>query len=151
MATNLIGGIGQPPHVAGSWQARAGEQPARWQLLLVDSERSSRIRLQHALSMHGFAVRSVGGMRAALEQAAKITFDHAVVEMRLPDGHGLSLLRNLLQAQQDMRVVVHTDFDSFASVVLALRAGAADYLTKPTDPAELVEALHGTLGAQCRA
>jgi two-component system response regulator RegA len=112
-------------------------------LLLVDSERCSRGRLQRTLQAHGFAVASVASMREALEHAAKSYFGYAVVEMRLPDGDGLTLLRRLLQVQKGMRVVIHTDFDSFASVVLALRAGATDYLTKPVDTDALLEALHG--------
>ena len=46
-----------------------------------------------------------------------------------------------------MRIVVHTDFDSFASVVLSLRAGAAGYLTKPAEAGDLVKALHGIVPA----
>ena len=42
-----------------------------------------------------------------------------------------------------MRIVVVTSFDSFASVILALRAGAVDYLSKPVNCRELVDALHG--------
>ena len=50
--------------------------------------------------------------------------------MRLPDGNGLTLLKRLLQNRPELRLVIHTDFDSFASVVLALCHGAVDYLVK---------------------
>ena len=95
----------------------------------------------------GFVVTGVGSMGDALESAARTAFGHGIVEMRLPDGHGLALVRRLLQVHKGMRIVVHTDFDSFASVVLSLRAGAAGYLTKPAEAGDLVKALHGIVPA----
>lgn len=126
------------PHVHGG----VDEPPAR--LLLVDNERSSRVRLQRSLTMHGFTVTDVGSMRDALVSAARTRFMYAIVEVRLPDGHGLALLERLLHDHPGMRLVVHTDFDSFASVVVALRGGAIGYLTKPAEIGELVEALQGS-------
>ena len=114
-------------------------------LLLVDDERSSRARLQRNLSLHGFAVTGVGNVCDALETAARTRFAYAVVEMRLPDGNGLTLLKRLLQNRPELRLVIHTDFDSFASVVLALCHGAVDYLVKLAEICELVDALHGSV------
>ena len=131
--------------LASGWPGAGRAPVAQALMLLVDSERSCRARLQRSLTGQGFTVTGVGNMRDALEVAARTAFTHAVVEMRLPDGHGLSLLRKLLQVRPGMRVVIHTDFDSFASVVLALRAGATGYLTKPATADELIEALHGTI------
>jgi two-component system response regulator RegA len=120
-------------------------QEPRGRLLLVDEERSSRARLQRSLTLYGFAVTGVGSVCDALETAAKTKFAYAVVEMRLPDGNGLMLLKRLLQVRPELRLVIHTDFDSFASVVLALRHGAVDYLVKPAEIVELVDALHGSV------
>lgn len=118
-------------------------QESRARLLVVDDERSSRARLQRSLTLHGFAVTGVGSVSDALEAAARTRFAYAVVEMRLPDGNGLMLLKRLLQVRPELRLVIHTDFDSFASVVLALRHGAVDYLVKPAEIGELVDALRG--------
>jgi ActR/RegA family two-component response regulator len=82
-------------------------------LLLVDGETRSRMRLRWALTARGFAVTSRWSLPAALAAAAA------------------------------MRIVVITAFDSFASVVLALCAGAVDDRPKPVGEAELVDALLG--------
>ena len=75
--------------------------------------------------------------------AAERPFAFAVVEMRLGDGSGLALVEQLCRLNEATQVVVVTGFDSFASVVAALRAGAVDYLPKPADPERVMDALLG--------
>ena len=72
-----------------------------------------------------------------------LLFAYAVVNLRLGDGHGLELVRQLRRGQATMRIVIATDADSFASVVAALRAGADDYVAQPATHAELLDALRG--------
>jgi two-component system, response regulator RegA len=117
--------------------------PAARQLLLVDQEVGSRAALRNALAARGFEVTAVAGGRAALAAAAERPFAFAVVEMRLGNGSGLALVEQLRRLNEATRIVVVTGFDSFASVVMALRAGAVDYLPKPTDPDTVVDALLG--------
>ena len=112
-------------------------------LLLVDQEVGSRAVLRHALGARGFEVTAVVSGRAALTAVAERPFAFAVVEMRLGDGNGLALVEQLRRRDEAMRIVVVTGFDSFASVVMALRAGAVDYLPKPANPDMVVDALLG--------
>ncbi len=110
-------------------------------LLLVETSTGSRSMLQRVLSAQGFGVTSVAGMKQAQVAAAQRDFSHAVVNLRLGDGHGLELVRYLRRCQAAIRIVVVTDVDSFASVILALRAGADDYIPQPVGKDELVDAL----------
>jgi two-component system, response regulator RegA len=112
-------------------------------LLLVDQEIGSRAALRQALGVRGFEVTAVASGRTALTTVAERPFAFAVVEMRLGDGSGLVLVEQLRRRNEAMRIVVVTAFDSFASVVMALRAGAVDYLPKPADPDTVVDALLG--------
>lgn len=110
-------------------------------LLLVDASPSGRACLGCILTAGGFAITSVPGVREAEAAVAGTAFAYAVVNMRLSDGHGLSLVQRLRERHSAMRIVVVTDVDSFASVILALRAGADDYIAQPTRGDELIDAL----------
>jgi two-component system, response regulator RegA len=110
-------------------------------LLLVEASPGARASLQRVLTARGFTVTGVEGVRTAEVTAAGTRFDYAVIDLRLHDGDSLGLVRQLRERHAAMRIVVVTDADSFASVVLALRAGADGYIPKPVGNGELVDAL----------
>jgi two-component system, response regulator RegA len=116
--------------------------PAR-PVLLVESSPAARGFLHRVLTAGGFAVLGVAAMRLAEQVAARSAFGHAVVNMRVGGGDGLALVATLRRTAPDMRIVVVTDVDSFATVILALRAGADDYLATPVDEGQLIAALLG--------
>jgi hypothetical protein len=60
-------------------------------------------------------------LHAVLSAATRTRFSHAVIELRLQDGHGIALIERLRARHPPMRMVVITGFDSFASVIVALR------------------------------
>src|SRR4051794_3206171 len=136
-------GAGAPPGYDRPDHATYSSERFSGRLLLVDDEAYSRSRMQHSLASAAFAVTGVGSAREALEAAAGSRFSHGVVELRLGRSSGLELIAELRALQAAIRIVVVTGYDSFASVILALRAGAIDYLAKPVDGGELVDALLG--------
>ena len=113
----------------------------RAELLLVDASHGQRAVLHRMLTAHGFAVTALAGLRQAAAALAAQPFDHAVIDLRLPDRNGLGLVASLREARPRARIVVVTDADSFATVVLALRAGADGFVPKPVDEGELIDAL----------
>ena len=133
----------QPNHEAAARMLSQPVPESSAPLLLVDDEASTCVRLDRILTPKGFAVTCVSSTRAALDAAAETPFACAVVELRLGRESGLELIKELREFQPSMRIVVVTGFDSFASVTLALKAGAVDYLPKPVDESELVNALLG--------
>ena len=86
---------------------------------------------------------------SALAAAYSAEFAYAVVEVQFRDRKGLDLVRKLRLRQAEIQIVVITDHDSFATVILALRAGADDYLPMPVSEHELTDALLG-VGRRCR-
>ena len=113
-------------------------------------ESGTRRSLQQALTAKGFAVTGVGGVKEALAAAEGTSFAYAAVEFRLSDGDEVALVAQLHEFDPAMRIVVVTGFDSFASVIVALRAGAVDYLPKPIQAGEPANALLGRLFRRLR-
>jgi two-component system, response regulator RegA len=126
--------------------ARTDARPFRT-LLLASATTLGRRRLQRALTEAGFEVACANSAAAALTLAAQNGFTYAIIDRELErerwpkGGHGLVLVRKLRQSHASMRIIVVTDHDSFASVVLALRAGADDLLPKALSESELVSVL----------
>jgi two-component system, NtrC family, response regulator PilR len=85
------------------------------------------------LLREGYRVEAAGDLLQAREQLKEHRFDAVITDMRLPDGLGLELLREMLSQQRAERCVVITAHGSAENAVEALKAGAFDYLTKPVD------------------
>jgi len=112
-------------------------------LLLVEDDDAFRDRLGRAFSHRGFEIVAVSTLAAARQSAVLGKFAGAVVDLRLPDGDGLELVRELATLQQGLAIVVLTGFGSIATALEAVRLGAKDYLTKPADAEQILAALRG--------
>jgi two-component system, response regulator RegA len=113
----------------------------RTELLLVDASLGQRAVLQRMLVANGFTVAAFPDLGKPGARIVTRRFDHAVLDLRVSDRGGLDSIRSLREARPRARIVVVTDVDSFATVVLALRAGADGFVAKPVDEGELVDAL----------
>lgn len=112
-------------------------------LLLVDDDAAFRAALGAALGRRGFAVTLAEGPPAAERAASEQVFEYALVDVRMPGGSGIDLCARLRQLDEGTRIVVLTGYGTIANAVEAMRAGAADYLTKPVDAATCERALLG--------
>lgn len=114
-------------------------------LILEDDDRL-RGTLGRALRGRGHAVAEVAGL-ASLDTAigakdeGAAGFDCAVVDLRLADGSGLEAVERLLTRWPTIRIVVLTGYGSIATAVEAMRLGVVDYLTKPADADQILDAL----------
>ena len=84
---------------------------------------------------------AVASAQRAQATAARQQFAYAVVNLQLGRGDELELIKELRQCNAAMRIVVVTHVDSFASVIVALRASADDYIPQPVGTDELIDAL----------
>jgi two-component system response regulator RegA len=112
-------------------------------VLIVDDDDRFRERLGKAIAARGYEVRAAASRTAALAVAAAERLDRAVVDLRMPGGSGLALLRDLLALQPQVAVVVLTGYGSIATTVEAMRLGARDYLTKPCHADRILGAFDG--------
>lgn len=102
-------------------------------ILVVEDDAMLRDGLKVGLGLHGFtvdAVASCGDARAALATAE---FDAIVLDLMLPDGSGLDILRELRRRQDATPVLLLTAKDTVADRIGGLDTGADDYLGKPFD------------------
>lgn len=109
-------------------------------VLLVEDDLDLGAALQRALGGHGFACTWVRGMRDArahMETEDSARFLCAVLDLGLPDGEGLDLLRQWRRNRLSLPVIVLTARDAVASRIDGLDAGADDYVIKPVAPEEL--------------
>lgn len=109
-------------------------------LLVVDDDEVFRSRLVRALQARGFEVWSANGPPEALAIAREHAPELALVDLRMPDGSGLDLVRDLLALEPCTNVVVLTGYGSIATALEAVRRGATHYLTKPADVDEILAA-----------
>jgi len=110
-------------------------------LLILDDDAPFRTRLGRALESRGFAVTMVGAVTEAIELARTAPPQYAVLDLRLEDGTGLSVVEELHKRRPDCKVVMLTGYGNIATAVAAVKAGALDYLAKPADPDDVVKAL----------
>ncbi|WP_334155077.1 response regulator [Tepidimonas sp.] len=116
-------------------------------LLIVEDEPDLRQLYELALVKVGLAVDASGDLAQARAQLAQRHYAAVVTDMRLPDGTGLDLLRELSRDGRAERAIVITAYGSADNAVEALKAGAFDYLTKPVAPARLRQAIAMALAA----
>jgi two-component system, response regulator RegA len=129
-----------PAHPAGRPTAPHDDRPT---LLLVDDDDAFRAALGAALERRGFAVTLAAGPAEARDAAQTQVFEHALVDVRMPGGSGIDLVAALRVIDDGTRIVVLTGYGTIANAVEAMRAGAADYLTKPVDAVSCERALRG--------
>ena len=117
-------------------------------VLVVDDEPDLRTLYELTLLREGHAVVAAPDLAQAREWLAQQRFDVLISDMRLPDGMGLDLLRELAEAQRPEKCIVITAYGSAENAVESLKAGAFDYLTKPVDLKQLRSAVTAALQSQ---
>src|ERR1700761_9553081 len=106
-------------------------------IIVLEDDLIVRKNLEQLLRQRRYDVASTGTIAGAHELMAKDTFDLIFVDVRLPDGEGTDLLRELQSRPEKPLVVMVTGFGSVESAVECMRDGAFDYMLKPFSSDEL--------------
>jgi two-component system response regulator RegA len=110
-------------------------------VLLVDDDAPLRRSMARALERRDFQVVPAEGVAEARTLAREHRPEFAVLDMRLTEGSGLDLVRTLRELRPEIRIVIVTGYGNIATAVAAIKAGAVDYLAKPVDADDVVNAL----------
>lgn len=100
-------------------------------IIVLEDDLIVRKNLEQQLRQRRYDVAAVANIAAAQELLAKDTFDLMFVDVRLPDGEGTDLLRQLQSRPEKPLVVIVTGYGSVESAVSCMRDGAFDYIIKP--------------------
>jgi two-component system response regulator HydG len=106
-------------------------------VLLVDDEAAARAALKTLLESEGYQIEQAADGVAALERMVELPPDIIITDLDMPGMDGMQLLKELRARGADLPVIVVTSATELSSAVTAMRAGAADYITKPVDFDEL--------------
>lgn len=118
-------------------------------VLLVDDHELIRSGLRHALESRGSfnVIGEAGSVREGWTRAAAGRPDGAVIDVRLPDGSGLDLAKQLRAAQPQMGIVILTMHAGDDALFAALDAGANAFVDKSAPATDVVAALDRAIGS----
>jgi DNA-binding NarL/FixJ family response regulator len=120
----------------------------RVRVLIADDHAPTRLGVRQSLEDGGFeVVAEVSDAAAAVRAAERERPDACVLDVHMP-GSGINAAREIAQQLPEAAVVMLTVSRNDEDLFEALRAGAAGYLLKDTDPARLPHALHGVLAGE---
>ena len=110
-------------------------------LLIVDDDTSLRDRLARAMEKKGFKVTQAESVKRGISEAKNAPPAFAVIDLRLNDGSGLEVVKEIQKLKKDSKVIMLTGYGNIPTAVAAVKAGAIDYIPKPTDADNIEDAL----------
>ncbi|HEY4540821.1 MAG TPA: sigma-54 dependent transcriptional regulator [Noviherbaspirillum sp.] len=117
-------------------------------ILVIDDEADLRELLELTLVKMGLDVDCAGTLAGARAALASHEYALILTDMRLPDGQGIELVREVASGPRVIPIAVITAFGSADNAVAALKAGAFDYLSKPLRLDELRQMVQAALRMQ---
>ena len=114
-------------------------------VLVIDDEPRIANFVSRALSAEGFRVDAASDGIRGLELARTGRYELVVLDLLLPGRDGVSVLRDLMEARPEQRVLILSALSDVRSKVECLELGASDYLAKPFALAELVARIRARL------
>ena len=110
-------------------------------LLILDDDDPLRGRLARAMEKKGFQVKEAKTVAEGLNIAKTNPTAFAVIDLRLEDGNGLDVVKELSKNKKDSRIVMLTGYGNLPTAVAAVKEGAIDYIAKPVDADDVEAAL----------
>ncbi len=107
-------------------------------ILIVDDEAAIRESLQTLLEMENYSVECAATGEEGLNRIAERPFDLVLLDFALPDKNGLEILRDIRERDRDLSVIMITAYGTVENAVLAIQAGATNFIQKPWDNEKLL-------------
>src|SRR5450432_4839025 len=114
-------------------------------VLIVDDDQALAENVAEIVSMLGVQVTVATDFRSAVALAKERDFDVALIDVRLPDGDGMSLLEPLRARSPFIQLVLVTGNATLEGAIAAVRGDAFAYVLKPVSPPDLLETVRRAL------
>ncbi|GAC1472134.1 MAG: sigma-54 dependent transcriptional regulator [Desulfuromonadaceae bacterium] len=118
------------------------------QVLIIDDEADVCSFLRRLLTKKGYEVTTATNEPDALRSLSETRFSVAMVDLKMPDTDGLTLLQAIKARQPACEVIIMTGYSTVKTAVTAMQQGAYEYLEKPFDDIGEIEALISRAAAQ---
>jgi len=115
-------------------------------ILLVDDDTVLTQVMQRAFTRRGYNVTTANNIDDALSALGERQFNKAVVDLKLAQESGLTLIPQLKAQQPQMEIIMLTGYSSIHTAVEAIKLGATNYLCKPADADDILQAFGKTEG-----
>jgi two-component system response regulator RegA len=112
------------------------------EILLVDDDAIFRGVLADSLKERNIIVYEAENFSSAINVSKKKLINYAIVDLKMPGDSGLVLIKELRALNSKMNIVMLTGFASIATAVEAVKLGANQYLAKPVNAEEILEAFN---------
>ena len=110
-------------------------------LIIVDDDNPFRERLSRAMEKKGFIVSQAESVKNGIAMVKQKKPAFAVVDLRLSDGNGLEVVKEIQASNSESRIIMLTGYGNIPTAVAAIKEGAIDYLAKPADADDVEKAL----------
>ena len=112
-------------------------------LLLIDDDAVFLSVMQRALTHRNHSVYTAKDKGSALAQFEQATIDYVILDLKLEHSSGLHVLGEILKLDPTAKVIILTGYSSIATAVEAIKLGAQNYLCKPVNADDLLNAIDG--------
>lgn len=124
-----------------------GEGTRGAQILIVDDEPNVASFMARALQAKGFSVDITDNGRAGLDRAMASDYELVILDLRMPDVNGVTVLKEFRRDRPQQRVMVVSAAAGVEVKVRCLELGAVDFLAKPFELAELTARVSARVGS----
>ncbi len=109
-------------------------------IMIVDDDEVLRNRLSRAFTNRGLTVFAVKNADEALDIIRRHNISRALLDLKMPGRSGIELLQLLVKASPETKCVILTGYGSITNAVEAIKLGAINYVTKPADADQILNA-----------
>jgi DNA-binding response OmpR family regulator len=114
-------------------------------ILIIEDEPELRHSIQKYLEYQGFVCEAVGDFRSGMEKSRQYEYDCIVVDINLPGGSGLDIVRTIKEFGSRSGIIIISARNALEDKLTGLELGSDDYLTKPFHLSELNARIHAII------